>query len=164
MISQQRKLAFARQIFNCQRSTLQKVSAAGETSSPALISLQYLSLIVVDETEILKVAAFYTSRKARAIRMVGLGRFELPTSPLSGVRSNQLSYRPMYWWSWSGSNRRPPECKSGALPAELQPLKFQLPHSAGVFRIRPPRLMNQAGFLKRYAAKPLLRAQLSYSP
>ena len=28
--------------------------------------------------------------------MVGLGRFELPTSRLSGVRSNQLSYRPEY--------------------------------------------------------------------
>ena len=28
--------------------------------------------------------------------MVGLGRFELPTSPLSGVRSNQLSYRPAH--------------------------------------------------------------------
>ena len=27
--------------------------------------------------------------------MVGLGRLELPTSPLSGVRSNQLSYKPM---------------------------------------------------------------------
>ena len=27
-------------------------------------------------------------------RVVGLGRFELPTSRLSGVRSNQLSYRP----------------------------------------------------------------------
>src|SRR6202789_2645263 len=59
--------------------------------------------------------------------MVGLGRVELPTSPLSGVRSSQLSYRPVEkpgtnWWSWSGSNRRPPECKSGALPAELQPL------------------------------------------
>ena len=27
--------------------------------------------------------------------LVGLGRFELPTSPLSGVRSNRLSYRPM---------------------------------------------------------------------
>jgi hypothetical protein len=26
--------------------------------------------------------------------MVGLGRFELPTSRLSGVRSSQLSYRP----------------------------------------------------------------------
>jgi hypothetical protein len=28
--------------------------------------------------------------------LVGLGRFELPTSPLSGVRSNQLSYRPIH--------------------------------------------------------------------
>ena len=64
--------------------------------------------------------------------LVGLGRVELPTSPLSGVRSSQLSYRPrlrqfftgsQIWWSWSGSNRRPPECKSGALPAELQPPK-----------------------------------------
>ena len=36
-------------------------------------------------------------------QLVGLGRFELPTSPLSGVRSNQLSYRP----------------KSGLLQADL---------------------------------------------
>jgi hypothetical protein len=28
------------------------------------------------------------------LEVVGLGRFELPTSPLSGVRSSQLSYRP----------------------------------------------------------------------
>jgi hypothetical protein len=27
-------------------------------------------------------------------QMVGLGRLELPTSPLSGVRSSHLSYRP----------------------------------------------------------------------
>ena len=27
----------------------------------------------------------------------------------------------MSWWSWSGSNRRPPPCKGGAPPAELQP-------------------------------------------
>src|SRR4051794_16702841 len=32
------------------------------------------------------------TRTAR--RMVGLGRLERPTSPLSGVRSNHLSYRP----------------------------------------------------------------------
>ena len=31
------------------------------------------------------------------IILVGLGRFELPTSRLSGVRSNQLSYRPFLW-------------------------------------------------------------------
>ena len=31
--------------------------------------------------------------------LVGLGRIELPTSPLSGVRSSQLSYRP----GWASS-------------------------------------------------------------
>src|ERR1700682_6021985 len=31
--------------------------------------------------------------------LVGLGRFELPTSRLSGVRSNQLSYRPISFLS-----------------------------------------------------------------
>ena len=31
---------------------------------------------------------------------------------------NQLVCR---WWSISGSNRRPPACKAGALPAELRP-------------------------------------------
>jgi hypothetical protein len=30
----------------------------------------------------------------KRLGLVGLGRVELPTSPLSGVRSNQLSYRP----------------------------------------------------------------------
>ena len=28
---------------------------------------------------------------------------------------------PAGWWSVSGSNRRPPACKAGALPAELTP-------------------------------------------
>ena len=34
-------------------------------------------------------------RSRHAKRMVGLGRLERPTSPLSGVRSNHLSYRPV---------------------------------------------------------------------
>ena len=33
-------------------------------------------------------------QSGRGALMVGLGGFEPPTSPLSGVRSNQLSYRP----------------------------------------------------------------------
>ena len=37
----------------------------------------------------------YLAAPPRAISMVGLGRLELPTSRLSGVRSNQLSYRPL---------------------------------------------------------------------
>ena len=31
----------------------------------------------------------------KVYELVGLGGFEPPTSPLSGVRSNQLSYRPI---------------------------------------------------------------------
>ena len=82
--------------------------------------------------------------------MVGLGGLEPPTSSLSGMRSSQLSYRPSCfltcsWWSWSGSNRRPPECKSGALPAELQPLfKF----SAPFFRKRCLRDVIEASWIQ----------------
>src|SRR5260221_9334949 len=28
------------------------------------------------------------------------------------------------WWSQTGSNRRPPACKAGALPTELWPLSY----------------------------------------
>ena len=34
-------------------------------------------------------------RRIRSIKMVGLGRLELPTSRLSSARSNQLSYKPL---------------------------------------------------------------------
>ena len=43
--------------------------------------------------------------------MVGQGRLELPTSRLSVVRSNQLSYKPVLalsqkkWWRLTDSNR-----------------------------------------------------------
>ena len=63
----------------------------------------------------------------KSCKMVGPGGFEPPTPALSTRCSNQLSYEPVQnaivsdWWSRSGSNRRPPECKSGALPAELRP-------------------------------------------
>ena len=38
--------------------------------------------------------------------VVGLGGFEPPTSPLSGVRSNQLSYRPILASSVAGNRRQ----------------------------------------------------------
>ena len=62
--------------------------------------------------------------------MVGPGGLEPPTPALSTRCSNQLSYEPKFkkefnWWSRSGSNRRPPECKSGALPTELWPLNVK---------------------------------------
>ncbi len=30
------------------------------------------------------------------------------------------------WWTWPGSNRRPPACKAGALPAELHAHIYQM--------------------------------------
>ena len=38
---------------------------------------------------------------------------EVPRPPSPGGKG---------WWSRTGSNRRPPACKAGALPAELRPL------------------------------------------
>ena len=68
-------------------------------------------------------------------RLVGLDGLEPSTSRLSGVRSNHLSYRPLFsaafqvrlrqqiavWWRWRESNPWPPACRAGALPAELHP-------------------------------------------
>ncbi len=36
------------------------------------------------------------AKNSSRTKLVGLGGFEPPTSPLSGVRSNQLSYRPNF--------------------------------------------------------------------
>ena len=60
-------------------------------------------------------------------------------------KPDQIRHERSEWWSLSGSNRRPPACKAGALPAELkphwvrsnrrpQPSQF----NAQVARARPP--------------------------
>ena len=78
-------------------------------------------------------------------RLVGSSGVEPPTSCLSGMRSNLLSYEPLLlaqprstfdlqsnsyeprfrfcnrWWRWRESNPWPPACRAGALPAELHP-------------------------------------------
>ena len=41
------------------------------------------------------------------------------------------------WWSQTGSNRRPPACKAGALPAELWPLQKSL-EMVGLGRLERP--------------------------
>src|SRR5579859_310071 len=49
--------------------------------------------------------------------------------PHSVIQPDLPSSRPEYqyfrndWWTWGGSNSRPPGCKPGALPAELQALR-----------------------------------------
>ena len=69
--------------------------------------------------------------------MVGTNGLEPSTSRLSGVRSNHLSYAPL-WWRLRESNPWPPACKAGALPAELNPRIF----FSEVFPEAPSKLNN----------------------
>jgi hypothetical protein len=55
----------------------------------------------------------------RDAKVVGLGRVELPTSPLSGVRSNQLSYRPVTHEPVAGVGQR---LCLGTVPVPLKQL------------------------------------------
>jgi hypothetical protein len=73
-----------------------------------------------------------------------------PPSPEGGLRRSrgfggQPSFSPAcqpklqrseVWWSQTGSNRRPPACKAGALPAELWPRKSSSPPSPTAFARR----------------------------
>ena len=40
------------------------------------------------------------------------------------MKVNIINIAYIFWWSQAGSNRRPPACKAGALPAELWPHIF----------------------------------------
>ena len=44
-----------------------------------------------------RLSVLYSVFRVYRFALVGLGGLEPPTSRLSGVRSNQLSYRPMSW-------------------------------------------------------------------
>ena len=58
------------------------------------------------------------------------------------------------WWRMTGSNRRPPACKAGALPAELIPLIGHANNLVGLVGLEPttPALSTRCS------------NQLSYSP
>ena len=59
--------------------------------------------------------------------------------PVPGVNISTSSPVPWYWWSQAGSNRRPPACKAGALPAELWP-RFNL----SIFRYAAPCFLSRS--------------------
>ena len=46
------------------------------------------------------------------------------------------------WWRMTGSNRRPPACKAGALPAELIPRVSGESGGSGWARTNDPRLIK----------------------
>jgi hypothetical protein len=51
----------------------------------------------------------YVDYAMRSIKVVGLGRLELPTSRLSSARSNQLSYKPLTREAAMARNRLTPD-------------------------------------------------------
>src|SRR6266540_2473357 len=74
-------------------------------------------------------------RHMRSIKVVGLGRLELPTSRLSSARSNQLSYKPLTLSlnkerSMPARNRLTPDASHCAKP---------------LARVRPRRKRNEDG-------------------
>ena len=77
--------------------------------------------------------------------LVGLGRFELPTSRLSGVRSNRLSYRP-------GSVPRRRTAGQGPIRPQSSD-----PASSGAPTFRRP--SNPGGFLKEMRRRRRLDAK-----
>ena len=88
-------------------------------------ALSQLSYGPVPEDECLKL----DKRHMRSIKVVGLGRLELPTSRLSSARSNQLSYKPLHK-ERASAHRRSRQCI-----AQAQPLA----------RVRPRRKRNEDG-------------------
>ena len=54
-------------------------------------------------------------RRMLSIKVVGLGRLELPTSRLSSARSNQLSYKPLTREAAMARNRLNAGCIAQAL-------------------------------------------------
>src|SRR5262245_48395634 len=73
---------------------------------------------------------------------------------------------PWVWWSQTGSNRRPPACKAGALPTELWPrLVPPLPDCDSPMRIAPPRVVGLERFELSTSRLSSARSnQLSYRP
>lgn len=78
----------------------------------------------------------------------------------------RLDTSPENWWSQTGSNRRPPECKSGALPAELWPQRETADRSTQGSPSPRPETMVGLGRLER-PTSPLSGVRsnhLSYRP
>jgi hypothetical protein len=58
---------------------------------------------------------------ARAYVPCGHRPFKRDTARADLVFTDEMFGRDRRWWSQTGSNRRPPACKAGALPTELWP-------------------------------------------
>jgi hypothetical protein len=61
-----------------------------------------------------------------------------PTTTPGSLNQTSHTQSQKPWWRWTGSNRRPPACKAGALPAELHPQLWWAPFLVGQGGLEPP--------------------------
>ena len=83
--------------------------------------------------------------------MVGLGRFELPTSPLSGVRSNQLSYRPGVRQLWI---EPPPFTRGTALSRIVSRTRLNMRERYAFLTIGVDRERKKEGLVQAHPSMP----------
>jgi hypothetical protein len=89
-------------------------SAQNVAASAATFARNDLLFTMSDNTRVTNVP--WTGRLARRGFVFGrTARFVL------GRNFSVIDRRDRRWWSQTGSNRRPPACKAGALPTELWP-------------------------------------------
>lgn len=82
-------------------------------------------------------------------------------------RGSRRSLRIAYWWSRTGSNRRHPACKAGALPAELRPLivfPTDIEEMVGLGGLEPPTSRLSSARSNQLSYKPLDCALDQLSP
>jgi hypothetical protein len=90
---------------------------------------------------------------ARSSERSPLHAVRKPARRIRDAREQILPDEPSRWWSQTGSNRRPPACKAGALPAELWPrsagmLKSLAFKSAVVAKAGLPSRSSHAAFAR----------------
>ena len=67
-----------------------------------------------------------------------------------------------FWWRLTGSNRRPPACKAGALPAELRPPDISMMELVGLGGLEPPTSRLSSARSNQLSYKPSDRVSVGY--
>ena len=86
--------------------------------------------------------ANFSSWQEQRARLFVLPRFALVEDECAQAGRRPVA-RKQSWWSQTGSNRRPPACKAGALPTELWPRRARRIRSDGN---QKPEVRNLSGF------------------
>ena len=109
------------------KTSLQRSSDGGRSGSTDFAACRLVRLIRL-EPEFLRTRSSGSRARWRSDRSSS-SRCQIARVPgargprgEAKIRSRRTSMVPD-WWSQTGSNRRPPACKAGALPTELWPLQ-----------------------------------------